>query len=32
MATSVAMASVHEKNSDGISDETTELILMKFHI
>ena len=31
MATSAAMATIHEKKND-ISYETTELILLKFHI
>ena len=32
MATLVAMATVHEKNLNDISYESTEPILMKFHI
>ena len=32
MATMVAMATVHEKLLNNISYETTEPILMKFHI
>ena len=32
MATLVAMATVHKKNSNEISYETTELIVMKFRI
>ena len=32
MAAMVAMATVHEKKLNGISYETTEPILMKFHI
>ena len=32
MATLVAMANVHEKNSNDISYESTRPILMKFHI